>query len=106
MRTITTESGSEYTAKIENGRLLVRREGQAEWSRAIAVFEDRLPFLEATVRWTREGEFLCGYNDKGNRTVRLVPSQVRKGMVLWSPQGLRSTEIVKIEVQELSDAQF
>jgi len=40
----------------------------------IAVFDDRIPFVEATVKLATEGRFCVGYNAKGVRTLRLDPA--------------------------------
>lgn len=112
MRFITTMSGSEYITTVDNGNLYVHKVDGDDpgWTKALAVYEDRYAFLEATAKWTREGEFVCGYNNKGTRTVRLIPDQVRKGMHFWAPGGLWSTEIVSSvdldeEIQEEEQAE-
>jgi hypothetical protein len=93
--TALTESGARYDLEVVAGRLRVAKAGRPSWT-AVAVYPDRIPFLEATVRWSKDGEFLCGFNAAGTRTVRLIPGQVRPGMVLWSPKGFRSTCIKQV----------
>jgi hypothetical protein len=92
---VITQSGSMYHCILEGTRLVVQKPG-GKPSRAIAVFPDRVPALEATTRWRHEGKVLLGFNAKGSRTCRLVTDQVLEGMIFWSPNGLRSTPIKEV----------
>jgi hypothetical protein len=67
-----------------------------QWDACVAVYPDRLPFLMATVEVRQEGNMAVGRNAKGVVTLRVVPDQVRKGMILANRRGLRSTEIVSV----------
>lgn len=110
MRFITTSSGSQYITTVEEGILYAHKvDGNVEgWTKVIAVYEDRYEFLEATTKWEWDGGFLCGYNDQGTRTVKLVPDQIRPGQHFWAPGGFWSTAIVdsKPLEQEIREAEI
>jgi hypothetical protein len=106
---VTTSSGSQYqvievkgTGKFAGLTLLRARKwlvAGARYHPVVGVFPDRLPFLESTTEWlaaTDGSGKLEGFNQKGSRTLRLIPTALAKGMVLAGPTGLRSTEIVEI----------
>jgi hypothetical protein len=94
---IETSSGSIYTAVPTNKGLKIKKVGSSVWDIAIAIYPDRLPFLEATVKIVEVDNFHEGFNAKGVKTLRFDPSQVRKGMILANRRGLRSTTIVSIK---------
>jgi hypothetical protein len=95
MSMFTTASGATYeTMMSEAGRLMARKLGRdTKWTNVIAVFPSRLPAMEDTHRWKMVDGNLIGWNKYGTRTARLVPEQVRPGMLLWSPKGFKSTVI-------------
>jgi len=96
MKTLRTQSGSLYLADVTTNVLRVRKSGWTAPRKAVAIYPDRLPFVKATTKWLKDGEYVLGFNAKGTRTVRLRPDQLKVGMVLWSPEGLESTTIVEI----------
>jgi hypothetical protein len=62
----------------------------------VAMFPDRLPCFEDTVKWVKEGHKLAGYNKNGVRTLLFEQCQIQVGMILANKtRGLRSTRIVK-----------
>ena len=98
---VRTESGSEYRVEVRHGHnngpvLVVQKDGHAPVV-AVAVFPDRLPYLEATVTLEREGDRVVGRNAKGVVTIRVKPLEVRRGMVFANRKGFRSTRIMSIE---------
>lgn len=95
--TAVTKSGACYvlTGFTEKGNPMWSRDGAAPVA-MVGLFPDRLPFFEATTKWQRNGDRLEGYNAQGVRTLSFIPDQVRVGMILASPKGNRSTEIVTV----------
>ena len=99
---VTTSSGAKYDVSPSPKGLEYSiihsddadRIGQS--GMCIAVFDDRIPFVEATAKVTTEGRFCVGYNANGVRTFRFNTSKVLKGMRLVNRKGLRSTTIVKV----------
>ena len=83
--------GLEYSIIASNDADRIGQSGMC-----IAVFDDRIPFVEATAKVTTEGRFCVGYNAKGVRTLRFDPAKVLKGMRLVNRRGLRSTTIVNV----------
>jgi hypothetical protein len=98
---ITTVSGSRYQAEVATGekgpRLLVRKDGWDRPAPAVAIFQDRVPYLEATTNVSWDGRQAIGTNSRGVVTLRLDPVKVCRGMILANRKGLRSTEIVSVE---------
>jgi len=96
--TIVTESGSVYHLTANSRGILVadKKGSTMDPQPVIAVYKDRLPMLEDTVRVVREGVYTCGYNARGACTLRLIPTQIRRGMILANRRGLRSTPIAEI----------
>ena len=99
MHTLLTRSGAVYniTGRSSKGLLEVSRNGAQE-QRMVAIYPDRLPAFEAAASWDKlpDGR-LAGFNKAGVRTCLLVVDQVRKGMILVSAKGLRSTEIIAVQ---------
>ncbi len=99
---IETKSGSVYEAELRSNRrgpvLFVRKAAGSKWWPVVAIYADRLPHLMDTVSVepAAAGPFVVGTNAAGRQTFRLIPDQVRKGMVLANRRGFRSTEIGKI----------
>jgi hypothetical protein len=62
----------------------------------VAVYPNRIPAIMAASVVTNEGEYLVGYNELGTRTFKIIPDQVKPGMILFSRSGFRSTEIQKV----------
>ena len=93
---ITTQSGATYYAKVTPKGLKVCKSGSDSESMAIALYPDRLPHLEATVKVEVDGHRNIGYNEHGTVTLQFVVSQIRKGMILANRRGMRSTKIVKV----------
>lgn len=99
---IETRSGAIYQVATHNDArrgpvLFVRKDGQ-DWTPVVAIYRDRLPYLMDTVSIEKEacGPCVVGRNAAGRQTFRLIPDQVRPGMILANRRGFRSTEIVKI----------
>jgi len=98
---VLTKSGSVYDLEVVDvpgkGRLLsAYKAGWPARSAVVAVYPDRIPFLEATETLRREGDRVIGFNKQGTITLRFDPLQVRPGMILANRKGLRSTEIVSV----------
>jgi hypothetical protein len=94
---VVTESGSVYTLSLnDKGTLMAEKKGMQACP-CVAVYPDRVPFVEDTVRVVRQPDGKhAGYNEKGVRTILVVPTQVRVGMVLINRRGFRSTAIREI----------
>ena len=98
-----TESGAVYTLTISEERKLpmAKKDGWPKAIRMICIREKLLPNLRASVRFEEskaEGfePYLCGYNRKGGRTMRVLPKLVFEGGILADPSGARSTKIVEL----------
>ena len=93
---ILTASGTVYRCVgfSPNGTPVWHRNSEVKDIRLIAIRDELIPNLEATVSWGEEEGKLAGYNEQGGRTLRVVKGQVFKGMRLVSPNGHRSTSIV------------
>lgn len=103
MKTITTASGAQYSVAVKdtgNGPCLyVQKKGMDKAIPAVAIFKDRLPFLEATkvVRYHNPTKKCVGWNDKGIVTLRFDPTQVKPGMILVNRHGFRTTRVVQVD---------
>ena len=52
--------------------------------------------MNSAITWVFNNPIIEGFNEKGKRTIKVDVTKVEKGMVLASPHGFRSTEIVEI----------
>jgi len=97
---ITTASGAQYFGEVrqtERGPcLFVQKDGMASALPVVAVYPDRLPFLMATETVVQEGDRAVGRHANGTVTIRVIPDQVRKGMVLANRRGFLSTTITAV----------
>lgn len=99
---IVTASGSVYDVEARparNGKSVALWAAKAgrEPQVVIAIYPDRLPAFEASVRWEiQQDGRIAGFNTAGVRTCLLHRLQVKPGMILVNPAGMRSTAIVKI----------
>lgn len=101
---VTTKSGSVYiltqSVSKKSGLpvMVAQKVGYTGQDIVLAVYPDRVHFLEATTRFEFiNSNLVVGYNAKGVVTLRFKPFDVRIGMILASKGGLRSTEIVSID---------
>jgi len=95
---VRTESGARYTLVYDHDKhcLVGRREGWPEKLHCVAIRPELLPNLTATKTVDREGQYSCGYNARGTRTLRIIPKLVCKELILANRRGFRSTKIVDI----------
>jgi hypothetical protein len=92
---VQTESGSVYDVEfVEKGLKVSKDGGPAQM--AIAIHPKLLPNVKATVRVEQQGPYHCGFNEQGNRTLRVIPDQIRTGMILANRRGFKTTRIVKV----------
>ena len=96
---ITTKSGATYEAEVKQtskGPCLFASRNGDKARPVIAIFPDRLPFLQATASTEWNGHQVIGYNGAGTVTLKFDPAKVLRGMILANRRGLRSTEIVAV----------
>jgi hypothetical protein len=62
----------------------------------LAVFPDRIPMIMSAQKVVNECEYVAGYNKKGTRCFKFIPSQIKKGMVLFNRGGFKTTPIEKV----------
>jgi hypothetical protein len=98
--TIVTEAGTVYslTSISRNGMHSFKRGDDAESVKLAAVYPDRVEHLRAARKFEKAGPSTVDcLNTFGRRTIQLRLDDFRKGMVLASPRGHKSTPIVHIE---------
>lgn len=101
-RLVRTISGAEYQVTVRqtaDGGLVLwaRKQDEPTGRPVIAVFPDRVPYVEATasVRALPNGK-VEGLNKDGVRTVLFDPTTILRGMVLVDRRGFRSTAVVAV----------
>jgi hypothetical protein len=98
---VRTKSGSFYSLTLVDGifkATKIQESGDtvAEVGNVVAIRPSLLPNLMATKTIKKEGQFHVGFNEKGGQTLRIIPDQIKTGMILANRRGVRSTEIVAI----------
>jgi hypothetical protein len=83
---------------VKGTQLWAVKTGRTDHTLVIGIYPDRLPFVASSSVWQVQPDGrLAGFNSNGVRTVLLVPDQLRPGMILYNPNGLLSTRIVRIK---------
>jgi hypothetical protein len=76
--------------------LLAHKLGESHAHACVCIREGLLPHLIDTKRIELAGGFATGFNSGGNRTMRVLPHEMKVGWILANRKGMRSMRIASI----------